>query len=505
VGSYARAHRGLSLGRRPIVHVAMGAGFAALALRLAIWWAGSADARLVLWNIEQATWSLSLATFALALCEIGDDLFDRVFVRLQTAFILLAGVVMLVLTQAGTRDYLEGIQRRSDALADFVRAHVEYFRERHDTLGAIVDRRDLTERITLAFGDLPELRIVRILTPVQSAAFEIGESGSIQRSLADHLAADVGVPRPDADEYFLMQALPFGSADGRVELYGTREILSRYTRRQIILIFSLFTGVVVLSTAAIGLVVRGASQTLRQQAREINEQQRRLLQATRLAAIGELAAGVAHEVNNPATTIMSRASFLLSQRELGSPSDREDLGAIVSQAQRIAATTRGLLTFARPQAREVMAVPIDAIVAAALHNVRDALHAPGIAVRTSVAPGLPPVLADPDSLIRAVENLCRNAADAMPDGGMLTIAGSLADGPPARVRLDIADTGTGIDNETLSRIFDPFFTTKEVGKGTGLGLSIVHGIVNEHHGTIAAESRPGAGTRFTIVLPAEAR
>ncbi len=505
-GSYAPAHRGVSLGHRRMVHVAFGAGLAAMLLRLGIWLSGDPAGRLVLWNIEQMTWPLSLVAFALALSEIADDLFDRVFVRLQTAFILLAGVMMLVLTQTGTRDYLDGIRRRSGDLADFVRAHVEYFRERHEALGAIVERRDLTQRITLAFGDLPELRTVRILTPGQTAEFEIVESGNIRRRLgAGHPAPGIGLPWPDGDEYFLMQALPFGGGDGRVELYATRELLNRHTRRQIVLIFSLFTGVVILSTAAIGLVVRGAGRTLRQQAREIEEQQRRLLQATRLAAIGELAAGVAHEVNNPATTIMSRASFLLSQRELGSPSDREDLAAIVGQAQRIAATTRGLLTFSRPPARDMTPSPLDAMIRSALHNIRDALHAPGISVRIRLAARLPPVLANPDSLVCAMENLCRNAVDAMPDGGTLTIAASLADDPRPCVRLEVADTGVGIDRETLPRIFDPFFTTKEPGKGTGLGLSIVHGIVNEHHGTIAAESRPGVGTRFTIVLPTEPR
>jgi signal transduction histidine kinase len=113
------------------------------------------------------------------------------------------------------------------------------------------------------------------------------------------------------------------------------------------------------------------------------------------------------------------------------------------------------------------------------------------------------VLADENSLARALENLFRNAMDAMPGGGTLSIRAA-KEGPPGKgVRLEIADTGIGIPESHLARVFDPFFTTKEVGKGTGLGLSIVHGIIKEHHGTITVESQPGRGTKFVIALPAE--
>lgn len=491
------------LGGRNIATGALLVLLAASSLHLAGARVLEARSSVILWNLEQFALLLSLFVFALAVGEASQDLFDRVFVRLQITFILLASVMTLTIIQLEKTDYLTSVRGRSDQLANFMRAHVEYFRARHEPLPAAVDREEFLERVAVGFGSLPELKLVRVGVEGQVATFEIAENGRIHRVLEARPEGGAWLPL-DAEQYFLMHALPLaGSARDRVELYGIRTFLNRHVRARIVLIFSLFTGMVAVSTLMIGLVVRGAGATIRRQAREIEESERRLMQASKLAAIGGLAGGVAHEINNPATTILSRASFLLSQEDDTSPDAREDLQAIVTQAQRIAHITRGLLMFSRPHAHDIRAAPIAGIVDAALHSVQGRLAAHHITVIRNVRSDLPRVLADKDSLARAIENLVRNAIDAMPGGGVLQIGADRAAAAEARLRLEICDTGVGIAAAHLPRIFDPFFTTKEVGKGTGLGLAIVQGIVAEHHGTISAESKPGVGSRFIIVLPAE--
>jgi signal transduction histidine kinase len=313
------------------------------------------------------------------------------------------------------------------------------------------------------------------------------------------------MPQMDSGKYFLIHAIPLARAGpGSVEFYGTRDILDRHIRKRIVIIFSLFTGMVILSTFMIGLVVRGASATIQKQAREIEDTQQQLMQASKLAAIGQLAAGVAHEINNPATTILTRASFLLSDNEAAlSASDREDLQAITAQAQRIARVTNNLLLFSRPQVRAIGPATLERLLENSLRLVRDALEANQIHVEKDLQPGLPRVLADEESLVRALDNLYRNAIDAMADGGRLRISARRDGKQPDKLLIEISDTGTGISPDDLARIFDPFFTTKEVGKGTGLGLSIVHGIISEHQGTITVESELGRGARFVISLPAK--
>jgi signal transduction histidine kinase len=254
----------------------------------------------------------------------------------------------------------------------------------------------------------------------------------------------------------------------------------------------------------IGLVVRGASAKIREQTGEIEKAQKQLYQSSKLAAVGELAAGVAHEINNPATTILSLSSFWVSQNA-GKPVavDPEDLREVMTQAQRIARITTSLLEFSRPQILEMKPIPLDRVIDLSLRLVDDLLTANRISVEKDLPREMIRVRGDEDSLVRALENLCRNAIDAMPRGGVLSIGVFWEDRMRKRVRLEIADTGTGVQEDHMDRVFDPFFTTKEVGKGTGLGLSLVHGIVKEHQGTITIESQLGRGTKFTIVLPTE--
>jgi len=346
------------------------------------------------------------------------------------------------------------------------------------------------------------LKVVRIMAGSEVATFEVDAEGKVVSKLKSVDSASP-MTRFDTEDYFLIRALPLKvPPPGEVAFYGTREFLDEHIRRRIVIIFSLFTAMVALSTLMIGLVVRDASTTIREQAQEIGKTQQQLSQASKLAAIGELAAGVAHEINNPATTILSLSSFWLSENgEEPVAVDHEDLQEVMTQAQRIAKITTSLLEFSRPQVLDLKRVPLDRVINLSLRMVGDLISSNGISVEKTMPAHTPLIRGDEDSLVRAFENLFRNAIDAMPQGGVLSIDVSRESSD--RIRLAISDTGVGIDQDHLDRIFDPFFSTKEVGKGTGLGLSIVHGIVQEHQGTVTVESQPGLGTKFIIVLPTE--
>ncbi|HLG18015.1 MAG TPA: ATP-binding protein [Blastocatellia bacterium] len=492
------------LGGRSFATIALACLLVAATLHFGSLFAQAVTTSLVVWNLEQLAWSFSLLIFAFAIGETSRDLFDKVFVRMQIAFIVLASLMILGITQTEKTEYLASIRDRSEQLAEFVRTHVDYLREQNESLPQVVEREDFLQRAMLGFGNLPELKVIRVVAGGQVATFETTRSGEIERAL-EAITSAPPLPRLDTEDYFLINSYPLSAGgSGQVEFYGTREFLDRHIRNRIILIFSLFTGVVALSTVMIGLVVRGASATIHRQAREIEDTQQQLLQASKLAALGELAAGVAHEINNPATAILSRASFLLSEEEPnGRGGEREDLKAIVSQAQRIARITTGLLRFSGPHALTLEPVDLAHVVDSSIRPVEEQLEASRISVDKEVEPGLKSVLADEDALGRALENLFRNAIDAMPHGGTLSIRAANGSPDDGWVRLEISDTGAGIEPENIARVFDPFFTTKEVGKGTGLGLSIVHGIIKDHQGTIKVESRPHAGTSFVINLRME--
>ena len=459
-------------------------------------------ASLTFWNLEQFAWSFSLFTCALAIGETSRNLSDKVFVRLQITFILLASFMLLVITQSEKADYFASIRGRADQLAEFVRQDVDNLRQQNEPLSAIATREGISKAIH-EYDNLPELKIVRISADNQIVTLEIADNGEV--SAASSLQSVSPSIRLDTEEYFLIHALPLKTTStGDVAFYGSREFLDQHIRRRIVLVFSIFTVTVALSTLMIGLVVRGASAKIRGQGREIEKARKQLYQSSKLAAVGELAAGVAHEINNPATTILSLSSFWVSQNG-GKPVavDQEDLREVMTQAQRIARITTSLLEFSRPQILEMKPVPVDHVINLSLRLVDDLLTANRISVEKNLPLAIIRVRGDEDSLIRALENLYRNAIDAMPKGGVLTLGVFWEDQMRERIRLEIADTGPGIQKDHIDRVFDPFFTTKEVGKGTGLGLSIVHGIIEEHQGTITIESQPGRGTKFVIVLPTE--
>jgi two-component system NtrC family sensor kinase len=226
---------------------------------------------------------------------------------------------------------------------------------------------------------------------------------------------------------------------------------------------------------------------------------KKIMQSERLAVVGQLAADVAHELNNPLQGIVTYSHLLLERLPADDP-QRTSVEKIATQAARCATIIRGLLDFSRPRKPQKKPVNICAIVDECLSLVEDRALFHNIEVVRDYADCLPDTVVDPAQIQQVLMNLIINGAEAMDGAGRLTVS-TRFDLEREMVQLVLRDTGHGIREEDLGRIFDPFFTTKEVGHGTGLGLAISFGIVREHGGTITVESELGVGTTFTIELP----
>jgi signal transduction histidine kinase len=219
----------------------------------------------------------------------------------------------------------------------------------------------------------------------------------------------------------------------------------------------------------------------------------------RLASIGELASGVAHELNNPLTSVIGFSELLLGKDV---PDDvKEDLRTINKEAQRTASIVRNLLTFARKHPEKKQLVDINNMIQKVLELRAYEQKVSNIQVNTQFAPGLPEIMADGFQLQQVFMNIIINAEyfmiEAHGRGILIITTEQVGD----IIQASLADDGPGISEENLGHIFDPFFTTKEVGKGTGLGLSICHGIITAHGGRIYAESESGKGATFVVELP----
>jgi PAS domain S-box-containing protein len=224
-------------------------------------------------------------------------------------------------------------------------------------------------------------------------------------------------------------------------------------------------------------------------------------QTEKLAALGTLAAGLAHELNNPIGIISSRIEIMLldAEAEPLSPAVMEDLRVLHRHAQRVARIALGLLSFARQSSGQRGPVDLNHLVEETLLLMEKQVVKDGIAVKRALAPDLPPVWGDGNALQQVMVNLLTNARDALAQGGEIAVRTGPAPGQAGAVRLIVSDTGPGIPPDVLPRIFDPFFTTKS--EGTGLGLSISYGIVREHKGTVDVQSRAGEGTTFILTFP----
>jgi two-component system, NtrC family, sensor kinase len=228
---------------------------------------------------------------------------------------------------------------------------------------------------------------------------------------------------------------------------------------------------------------------------------RQLHRSEKLASLGRLAAGIAHEINNPLTGVLTFA-HLMKEKPNMDGQDLQDLDLIIHETTRAAEIVRGLLDFARERAVIKEPLNLNEVIVRTIRLIRNQKLFERIVIDEDLANDLPDIQGDMNQLQQVLLNLSLNACEAMPTGGSLTIR-TRSDERGVMVKL--ADIGCGIKPEHLERIFEPFFTTKPVGKGTGLGLSVSYGIVQQHGGTIELDSQPGRGTTFTLVFPALGR
>jgi two-component system NtrC family sensor kinase len=279
--------------------------------------------------------------------------------------------------------------------------------------------------------------------------------------------------------------------------------------------------------AAIAIENAQLYKDLQDRMEELKRTQAQLIQSARLAAIGELAAGVAHEINNPLTGIMGFTRLLLQEVDDDAPI-KEDLQIIDREAARTKDIVRGLLDFASQRETRLEPADVNEIVRSTVTLIRHQAKGARVTIKESYDENLPLISLDAEQIKQVFLNIVTNAVQAMPEGGELEVVTAYlhqAQSPKpvsSRTRrgvegqspkltegmdgidcvaVEFHDSGTGISVENLPRIFDPFFTTKEVAQGTGLGLSISHGIVERHGGRIEVESEVGQGSTFTVMLP----
>ncbi len=312
---------------------------------------------------------------------------------------------------------------------------------------------------------------------------------------------------PAQGSSFCIAGMPLGSQDrvlGILWIGGVQPITERQVR--------LFTAIG--DAIANALHRQSLHEKLQTQLEALRMAQARLVQSEKLAAIGELVAGVAHELNNPLTSVILYAHLI--QQQTANVQTHQDMSRLIEEARRAANTVRGLLDFARQRPPERKLTQINEILTNTVDLLTYELRAHNIQYELHLSPDLPPAMIDPHQFQQVFINLINNAWQAMHTAnnqGKLLITTKVGRplfwehsdqnyNPSAQVlRISIADNGPGIPADLMSRIFDPFFTTKPEGVGTGLGLSICHGIVSEHEGHLWVESQVGKGATFFVELP----
>ena len=242
---------------------------------------------------------------------------------------------------------------------------------------------------------------------------------------------------------------------------------------------------------------RTLERRVEERTRELRETQDQLIESEKLASLGKMAAGVAHEINNPLTTILLNSHLLLERPGLAADQVKA-LTHIAEETTRCAGIVSGLLDFARQTPSQAAPTDINDLIERTLHLLEMQASVRNIRIDKALNRALPAVVVDKNKMQQVFSNLTINACEAMPGGGVLRVSSGMSrDG--TRIEIMFADTGVGISKENMLRLFDPFFTTKSFG--TGLGLAVSYGIVRQRGGTILVQSKVGKGTTFTVVIP----
>lgn len=269
-------------------------------------------------------------------------------------------------------------------------------------------------------------------------------------------------------------------------------------------------GFVILITSAAGLMsdkARRDRERIEQLARDLETAGRVIEKSEKIALLGRLSAGIAHEINNPVSVIATRSERMLieakeqSRMAAGNEKLFKDLEVINAQAHRIAAIIRNMLIFSRLPSLTMAPLDINEIVNRAVALIEHRLSEKQLTLNLNLLRHLPKVSGDASRLQEVIINVLNNAIDASSEGGGLYVITTVSGGPQKILQVFVTDTGEGMTQDVLEKVFDPFFTTKEVGQGTGLGLYVCYQILQEHGGTIDIESEPHRGTTISITLP----
>ena len=311
------------------------------------------------------------------------------------------------------------------------------------------------------------------------------------RSKASVLGTEVQQLMPDAERLKLLRV--FGAAMKGQPVTGVESVLLGEGDREMRVAFS--TSAVLSQSGEVeGVMAIGQDLT------RMRELERRVIQAEKLASLGQLAASVVHEINNPMTAVSTYADALWRRGQASptaDPADVDKYKRIVDNSERVLRFTRDLVNYARPAKDKPEDIDLNAVIEKALGFCDHVLRKHGVTLETRLGE-VPGFMAVRQNLVQVFVNLITNACHATPAGGKVTVSSSNENGMAV---VTVSDTGSGIAAETQARIFEPFFTTKPDGKGTGLGLSIVQGIIENHGGVISVASEVGQGTTFTIRMP----
>lgn len=447
---------------------------------------------------------MGLLGSAFAVEKRCESIYFRFFVRLNTVFVAIALALILITTYSERGQHLEYAALSVDDLTEYLRGHIIYYHQNGVAPAEILTNPEIQRRIISEFGRVPDLRKVRVGVKDHCIEMLIRDDGAIDYSeKALPLAPLAAEDRYNRQEKLLnLVSVPvvFNNEKlGLIEMDQTLTRINARLSRQIQVVFIGFTVAVFAAFLVSGLILREANRTIQKQCSQLREVESQLMQASKLASIGQLADGIAHEINNPAGIILSRADYLAAVASDNGMTAQigGDVDVIRRQAWRISSIVSDLLMFSRPSRLTIQSIDVVEVLSRSVQFLRPDIDARGICICTAWPPHPVMLLADGDRLEQVVINIIQNALDAMPRGGCIDIAASE---DREGVTLRFKDSGVGIEPKNLERIFDPFFTTKG-HKGTGLGLSISYGIVRDHGGKISVESSPGQGTAFAVFLP----